>query len=221
MKTVLCYGDSNTHGTIPLDFDFLEKSLIPSEYRLPREKRWTGILQRELGNGYYIIEEGLNGRTTILDDPLGGGAYRNGLKYLVPCLESHAPIDLVLLMIGTNDLKVKFSASASDIALGAGLLVKTIQQSGLGPDGKSPSVLLLCPPPLGKMSYLSELFTDGIKKSLDLAKQYKKIARLYECEFLDVAEIIKPSSIDGIHYDEKDVEKLGMALVKVVKRILE
>jgi lysophospholipase L1-like esterase len=220
MKTILCYGDSNTHGTLPIDFDILETPFISSRCRLPREKRWTGILQRELGSGYYVIEEGLNGRTTVWDDPIEG-TYKNGLKYLVPCLESHAPIDLVILMLGTNDLKAKFSVSAFDIALSAGVLVNTIQQSGFGSDGKNPKVLLMCPPPLGKMSYLSELFTEGVKNSLELAKHYKKIAKLYRCDFLDVAEIIKPSNADGVHYEEKDVAKLGLSLVKVVKQILK
>lgn len=220
MKTILCYGDSNTHGTLPIDFDLLETPFISSRYRLPREKRWTGILQRELGSEYYVLEEGLNGRTTVWDDPVEG-AHKNGVKYLVPCLESHAPIDLVLLMLGTNDLKTRFSVSAFDIALSAGVLVNTIQQSGFGPDGKNPKVLLMCPPPLGKMSYLSELFTEGVKNSLELAKHYKKIAKLYGCDFLDVAEIIRPSDIDGCHYEEKKVEKLGLALVKVVKQILK
>ena len=220
MKTILCYGDSNTHGTLPIDFDLLETPFISSRYRLPREKRWTGILQRELGGGYYVIEEGLNGRTTVWDDPIEG-IHKNGLKYLVPCLESHAPVDLVLLMLGTNDLKTRFSVSAFDIASSAGVLVNTIRQSGFGPDGKNPKVLLMCPPPLGKISYLSELFTEGVKKSLELAKHYKKIAKLYGCDFLDVAEIIRPSDIDGAHYEEKEVAKLGLALVKVVRQILE
>jgi lysophospholipase L1-like esterase len=220
MKTILCYGDSNTHGTIPIDFDFLKTSFISSKYRLPREKRWTGILQRELGSDYYVIEEGLNGRTTVWDDPIEG-VYKNGLKYLVPCLESHAPVDLVLLMLGTNDLKIRFSASAFDIALGTGVLVNTIQQSGFGPEGKSPKVLLMCPPPLGKMSYLSEPFTDGVKKSKELSKNYEKIAGLYGCDFLDVGKLIKPSNIDGAHYEEKDVKKLGMTLVKIIKQILK
>ena len=220
MRTIICYGDSNTHGTLPIDFDLLETPFISSRYRLPREKRWTGILQRELGGGYYVIEEGLNGRTTVWDDPVEG-THKNGLKYLVPCLESHAPVDLVLLMLGTNDLKTRFSVSAFDIALSAGVLVNTIRQSGFGPDGKNPKVLLMCPPPLGKISYLSELFTEGVKKSLELAKHYKKIAKLYGCDFLDVAEIIRPSDIDGAHYEEKEVAKLGLALVKVVRQILE
>lgn len=220
MKTILCYGDSNTYGTMPIDFDLLETPFISSNCRFPMEKRWTGILQRELGSSYYVIEEGLNGRTTVWDDPVEG-VHKNGLKYLVPCLESHSPIDLVLLMLGTNDLKTRFSVSAFDIALSAGVLVNTILQSGFGPDGKNPKVLLMCPPPLGKMSYLSELFTEGVKNSLELAKRYKKITKLYGCDFLDVAEIIKPSDIDGIHYGEKEVKKLGLTLVKTVKQILK
>ena len=219
MKTILCYGDSNTHGTLPIDFDMMETSFISSDYRLPKEKRWTGILQRELGSGYYVIEEGLNGRTTVWDDPIEG-MHKNGLKYLIPCLESHAPVDLVLLMLGTNDLKTRFSVSAFDIASSAGVLINTILQSGFGPGGKNPRVLLMCPAPLGKMSYLAELFTDGIKNSLELAKYYRKIAKLYGCDFINVAEIINPSDIDGIHYEEKEVEKLGMELVKAVKKIL-
>jgi lysophospholipase L1-like esterase len=219
MKTILCYGDSNTYGTLPVDIDMMETPFISSDYRLPREKRWTGIMQRELGAGYYVIEEGLNGRTTVWDDPIEG-VHKNGLKYLVPCLESHAPVDLVLLMLGTNDLKTRFSVSAFDIALSAGVLVKTILQSGFGPGGKNPKVLLMCPPPLGKVSLFAELFTDGVKNSLELAKYYRKIARLYGCDFINVSEIISASDIDGIHYEEKEVEKFGMELVKIVKKIL-
>ncbi len=220
MKTILCYGDSNTHGTLPIDFDLQETPFVPGSYRLPREKRWTGILQKELGSEYYIVEEGLNGRTTVWDDPIEG-IHKNGLKYLVPCLESHAPVDLVLLMLGTNDLKARFSVTAFDIASSAGVLVGTIHQSSFGPDGKNPKVLLMCPPPLGKMSYLSELFTEGVKNSKELAKHYKKIAKLYGCDFIDVAEIVRPSDIDGIHYEEKEIEKLGMELVKAVKLIFK
>jgi lysophospholipase L1-like esterase len=220
MKTILCYGDSNTHGTLPIDFNMMETPFVSSDYRLVREKRWTGILQRELGSGYHVIEEGLNGRTTVWDDPIEG-VHKNGLKYLVPCLETHAPVDLVLLMLGTNDLKARFSVTAFDIASSVGVLVNTIHQSGFGPSGKNPKVLLMCPAPLGKMSYLAELFTDGVKNSLKLSKYYKKIAKLYGCDFMDVAEVIRPSDIDGLHYEEKEVEKLGMELVKIVQKILK
>ncbi len=221
MKTILCYGDSNTHGTIPVDLDFLKTPFVASNYRLPWEKRWTGILQKELGSGWLVIEEGLNGRTTVWDDPTEG-AHKNGLKYLIPCLESHAPIDLVILMLGTNDLKVKFSASAFDIAMGVGILINTIQNSGAGPGGKAPKVLLLCPPPLGQLTALNDLFgKDGIQKSKDLAKNYQKIAEMYGCKFVNVAEIIKPSKIDGVHYEPEDIKKLGKAIVNYVREMFK
>ena len=216
MKTVLCYGDSNTYGSRGIDFDILETSFIASHYRYPKEKRWTGILQKELGNDYTIIEEGLNGRTTVWDDPIEG-AYKNGLTYLTPCLESHAPIDMVVLMLGTNDLKTKFSVSASDIAQSIGVLVNTIQQSSVGPDGTKPKVLILCPPPLGKLSYLEGLFGEaGLKKSQQLAKNYSKIAKLYGCHFIDTGKIIKTCLIDGTHYEPKELEKLGKSVAKKV-----
>jgi lysophospholipase L1-like esterase len=204
---------------IPIDFDILESTYALCKYRLPKEKRWTGILQEELGPNYEIIEEGLSGRTTVLDDPIEGG-YKNGLKYLIPCLESHAPINLVILMLGTNDLKSKFSLSAFDIAMGMGVLVNAIQKSGSGPDGNAPEVLILCPPPLGKQTFLKDLFKKGIQESKKLTDNYKKIAKLYNCKFIDAGKIIKPSNVDGIHYDAKDLEKFGKEVAKVVKKIV-
>jgi len=109
MKTVLCYGDSNTWGYDPT-----------SKERFAPETRWTGVLAESLGVAFRVIEEGLNGRTTVWDDPIEG--HKNGQTYLVPCLASHKPIDLVVLMLGTNDLKMRFSVPADDIARGVGLL---------------------------------------------------------------------------------------------------
>ena len=219
MKTVLCYGDSNTHGTIPIDFELLDKPLIAVKYRLPKEKRWSSILQKDLGDGYEVIEEGLNGRTTVWNDPTDGSS-RNGLTYLMPCLETHAPIDLVILMLGTNDLKPKFSASAYDIAMGLSVLIDTIQKSGCGPDGQAPKILVLCPPPLGAQTNLVGIFGDNIEKSKNLAANYEKVAKLFSCSFMDAGKIIKPSSIDGVHYDEEDVAKIGHALAAPVKNII-
>ncbi len=219
MKNILCYGDSNTHGTLPVDFDLMGTPFVACKYRLPFEKRWTGILQSELGSVYRIIEEGLNGRTTVWDDPIEG-VHKNGFNYLIPCLESHAPVDLVLLMLGTNDLKSRFSVSAYDIALSIGLLINTIQNSGFGPEGKSPQVLLMCPAPLGELSYLAGLFTDGFEKSRELAGYYSKIAKLYGCNFVDLGKIVKTSDLDGIHFSESEIARLGRELAKVVKKIL-
>src|SRR5919204_1412889 len=134
MRTILCYGDSNTYG-----YD------AATAGRFPRDVRWPGVVRRELGPEFEIIEEGLNGRTTIWDDPFVDG--RNGRQYLGPCLQSHAPIHLVVLMLGTNDLKAVFRVSAPEIASGAAALVATIQTSRAGPGMAAPHVLLVVPPP--------------------------------------------------------------------------
>lgn len=138
----------------------------------------------------------------------------------MPCLESHAPLDLVLLMLGTNDLKAKFSVSAYDIALSIGVLINTIQNSGSSPEGRSPKILVMSPAPLGKLSQFAEFFSGGVEKSRKLAGYYCKIAKLYGCSFVDVGKIIKTSNIDGVHFDESDTAKLGRELAKIVKTIL-
>ena len=123
-----------------------------------------------MGDAYHVIEEGLNGRTTVFADPLE--PYKNGRPYLMPCLESHHPLDLVVLMLGSNDLKTRFSATAYDIAAGASVLVEIIQASSFGPDEGAPQVLLLSPPPVGDMSpepHLNEMFTGAVEKAGGLA----------------------------------------------------
>ena len=105
MKTIVCFGDSNTYGRDPV-----------TRGRLDKKTRWPGVLQNTLGEEYEVIEEGLNGRTTVWDDPVRGGPKRNGSLYLLPCLESHTPIDLLVIMLGTNDLKARFSVTPYDIA---------------------------------------------------------------------------------------------------------
>lgn len=133
MQTVLCYGDSNTWGYNPR-----------TQARYSRSERWPGVLAAELGSGFHVVEEGLNGRTTVWDDPIEG--YKNGKEYLIPCLESHKPLDLVIILLGTNDLKTRFSVTASDIASSAGVLVKMTLKSETGPALAAPQVLLIAPP---------------------------------------------------------------------------
>jgi lysophospholipase L1-like esterase len=136
MKSIVCFGDSNTWGYIPA-----------TGKRYPKEIRWTNILQQELGNEYEIIEEGLNGRTTVWDDPIDADydANRNGKAYLGACIKSHFPLDLIIIMLGTNDLKVRYSVTAEDIAKSAGRLAKMVNESDCGIDGKPPKVLLVSP----------------------------------------------------------------------------
>lgn len=207
MKTILCYGDSNTWGWNPV-----------TQERYSKDERWAGVLRGELGDGYGVIEEGLNGRTTVWDDPIEG--YKNGKSYLIPCLETHRPLDLVILMLGTNDLKMRFSLSAYDIASGAGVLVDVVQKSEAGPDGTAPQVLLLAPPPLGLLTEFAEMFEGAVKKSKRFAEQYRRVAEEYGCAFLDTSQVIVSSDVDGVHLEPSEHLKLGEAVAAEVRRLL-
>jgi lysophospholipase L1-like esterase len=209
MYTVLCYGDSNTYGRDPV-----------TKKRLPRDVRWPGVLQDELGKGYYVVEEGLNGRTTVWDDPVRGHAKRNGSKYLLPCLESHSPIDLVILMLGTNDLKIRYSVTPYDIAQSIGSLIEIILKSGCGIDDGQPEVLIMAPPPLGTLKEWKETFSGGVEKSVKLAVYCRSIADQYNCSFFDTATVIQCSTIDGLHFDPEEHRTLGRTVAGEVRRIL-
>ncbi len=207
IKTVLCFGDSNTWGYDPR-----------TGGRYPRDARWPGVLRRELGEVYLVIEEGLNGRTTVWDDPIEG--YKNGKTYLIPCLETHNPIDLVIILLGTNDLKMRFSVSAFDIANGAGVLVDIAQKSAAGPGGREPQVLLVAPPPVAKLTGFAEMFEGAETKSARFAENYRRVAAERGCAFLDASEVITSSDLDGIHLEEGEHAKLGMAVARKVRAIL-
>ncbi len=208
MKTILCYGDSNTWGYEPA-----------TKERYSRAERWTGILQRELGAEYYVVEEGLNGRTTVWDDPIEG--YKNGKEQLIPCLTSHKPIDLVTIMLGTNDLKRRFSLGAYDIAEGAGVLVNIIQKSDCGPQEGAPKVLLMAPPPVAKLTEYAEMFEAAEVKSRRFSEHYQRVAQEYGCAFLDTAQVIVSSDLDGIHFEVSEHQKLGQTIATRVREMLE
>ena len=210
MKTVLCYGDSNTWGTKASD-----------DTRFDYTIRWPGVLQDALGQDYRVIEEGLPGRTTVWDDPIEG--YKNGLTYLPPCLASHAPLDLVILMLGTNDLKTRFSLTAYDIAQGAGVLVRAIQNSGARPYEEAPRVLLIAPsiidPPDG--SDVALMYSGGTEKSAAFGYQFARVAAEHGCAFLDAEDIVSLDPVDGIHLSREDHQRLGKAAAEQVRAILE
>jgi lysophospholipase L1-like esterase len=207
VKTVVCFGDSNTWGYDP-----------ESKERFAPGKRWTGVLAKALGEGYRVIEEGLNGRTTVVDDPIS--PYRNGRDYIIPCLESHKPLDLVTIMLGTNDLKERFNRSASDIAESAAKLGEMALNSTFGPNNGRPRVLLIAPPPVVKLTELEEMFGGAYEKSKRFAKHYKNMAEWSDCEFYDAGSVIVSSELDGIHFEASEHEKLGVAIAGVVRSLL-
>ncbi|AFZ30446.1 lipolytic protein G-D-S-L family [Gloeocapsa sp. PCC 7428] len=206
MKTILCFGDSNTWGWNPT-----------TQQRFPRDVRWPGVLQQQLGNEYYIIEEGLCGRTTLRKDLFE--RYTNGKEYLIPCLSSHKPIDLVAIMLGTNDLKKRFGLSAFDIAKGTGILVNIVQRSKTGPNSSAPKVLLMAPPPIGKIANERGLFKGAEPKSKQFGELYMQVALRCGCAFFDTAEIIRSSDVDGIHLEASDHLKLGTKVASIIDEI--
>ena len=210
MKTVLCYGDSNTYGFNPAN-----------GLRYPQDMRWTGKLQSLLGNDYRIIEEGCNGRTTVFDDPLEG--WKNGLHYLRPCLNSHKPVDIVILMLGSNDLKKTFHASAEQIASGAGTLVEVIQTFTREKQGFEHRIILVSPPEIGEgicFSPFSCSFSeDAVSRSREFPSHYRRIAEKYHCVFLNAAACIQPSQTDSLHLSPESHARLAEELCKAVESL--
>jgi lysophospholipase L1-like esterase len=190
-KVILCYGDSNTRGN------------TPQGDRYPVDVRWTGLLQSQLGQDFYIIEEGLGGRTTALED-LTERPGKNGKTYLLPCLNSHNPIDIVILMLGTNDLKERFSQSPKDIVRNVEDLVTMIQEIGMDKNNKAPKIILLSPPLVDESVPSSQKNYHGAaERSKLLAPLYQEIAQKYDCEFIDIAQIAQPSNVDGLHLEQE------------------
>lgn len=201
MKTILCYGDSNTWGDPPGGIG-----------RHPWNVRWPGVLQSLLGPEYRVIEEGLNGRTTYFDDP--SSPNRNGLTYLPIALESHSPLDLLIVMLGTND--VKYSPTALGIAEGAAELLAFSSKF----EPKIKNILLVSPPHI--VPTPDFLISDeAIAKSLDIAKHYQNTAKQNECHFFDAASVAKSSSVDGIHLDAQNHQLLAKGLCDKVEKLLK
>lgn len=207
MRSLLLFGDSNTHGTMPL-------ADLGMSDRFGRDERWPGRLRKLLPD-WEVIEEGHPGRTTVHDDPVEG-AHRNGLTVLPALLESHRPLDVVAVILGTNDLKERFSVNASDIALSLERLVRVILGSGAGPGQGAPGVLLICPPPIIEVGCLAGMFAGGAAKSQTLAAEVRKAAARVGVPFLDAGEVVTVSPIDGIHYDAAANPALAKAVAAAI-----
>ncbi len=210
MKTIVCFGDSNTWGYDP-----------EAGARHAPEVRWPGVLRAALGPGYTVIEEGLGGRTTVWDDPVEG--VMSGLAYLTPCLNSHRPLDLLVLILGSNDTKARWAVPASDIAMSAGRLVDVALASGAGPDGASPQVLLVAPPPLGPLAGtpFAAMFAGAEEKSAQFGALYAQVAAERGCAFLDAGQHVISSPTDAIHWAGTEHRKLGDAVAASARTLLE
>ena len=211
MPTILCYGDSNTHGTAPM-------AHAEDRRRFGHNARWPGVAQATLGAEYYVIEEGLPGRTTVFDDPIDG-AHLNGRRYLQACLESHNPLDVVVLFLGANDLKRRFHLSASDISTGVGALIlmtKTITAAS----GATAKVLAVAPPPILCAGWLAPMFAGGDVTSQSLAPAIRAQCDRQGAAFLDLGPVASVSPLDGIHFDEANQRAIGTAIAAEIRRLV-
>ena len=210
MKTVLCFGDSNTWGAAPMaDLD--------DRRRFGLEQRWPGIMRGRLGPGWHVVEEGLPGRTTGHDDPVEG-VERNALRYLLACVGSHKPLDAVVLKLGTNNLKARFGLSADQIAQSLHALIEIINANSR-PDGRPPALLVVCPAPILEVGCLRAMFVGGAAKSALLAERYRAVAQHWGARFLDAGSIIESSPVDGIHLEEAAHAVLGRAIADLVREM--
>ncbi|MCR5301005.1 MAG: hypothetical protein K6E49_01040 [Lachnospiraceae bacterium] len=212
-KTVVCFGDSNTFGYDP-----------QTGGRFDENTRWPKLLQKLLGDDYEVIEEGQNGRNITNADPWEGGT-KCGMDYVLPMIETKRP-DLLMIMLGTNDLKIKFNLPAADIAGSLITMIMNIKaycRHYLGdPDMK---ILIISPPafsePFGE-SYFALFFDKDtvVQKSIELAPLYKLAAEQHDCYFLNATEQVSAGSVDHLHLDPEGHAKMAQIVKEKIKEIL-
>jgi lysophospholipase L1-like esterase len=210
--TVLCFGDSNTNG-MPGD----DKNYV----RLPADVRWTGRLQRRLGDGYYVIEEGLNGRTTDLDYDNRPGC--NGRAYFGPCLQSHHPLDVVVIMLGTNDLKIQFNRSAATIAATLEGYISDVVANAENRAGGGPCTILVSPIHLdGRQPAFAEMNGENfdasaVDESRLLSAEVRRVAEARGALFADAATVARAGG-DGLHLSLDSHDRLAELIAAKIKQ---
>ena len=206
-RAILCFGDSNTWGYIPL-----------TGQRLLRTERWPGILQHSLGADCNVIEEGLNGRTTAFDEPFREG--RNARKTIIAVLESHAPLDLLIIMLGTNDLKHHLNVSAHESSRGLSSLLQIAINSDSNFNKNSPKILVIAPPKFGDLSALMKQHFEGsVARSAQLPMVYEDTCVPLGCSFFD-CNLVASVEEDGIHLYQQCHHQLAIALEPVVRDLI-
>lgn len=208
-KRILCYGDSNVWGQVPAS----------EVERFNLTKRWTGRLQAELGDDYEVIEEGLPGRT-VQTDNLKSGKGRNGLAYLYPCLLSHLPFDVFVVLLGTNDLKERFSLTAKEIADGLESYIKVVRECAKTYGLKTPEIVLMSPSKVDISNQeVEESFGELGEKQVILNNLLIELADMEKIFFIDLYNQVESSKEDGYHLDELGHEKVAILVAEKIINI--
>ena len=212
MPVVMTFGDSNTHGTPPI--------VDLGRYaRFDAATRWPRRMIAQMGSGWELVEEGLPGRTAQFDDPVMG-AHMNGVAGLKMALESHGPLDVLVLMLGTNDVKARFSASAEVVASGIAGLLDVATHRLMQERHGGFKVLLVCPAPVEEVGPIKAEFFGGAARSRALPPLYRALAANYGAAFLDAGEVIAVSPVDGVHFDEAAHAALADAVAGALRQMV-
>ncbi|MDB5561038.1 MAG: lipolytic enzyme [Hyphomicrobiales bacterium] len=211
MKTILAYGDSLTFGSNPA-----------TQSRHLFEDRWPSVLEAGLGGKARVIPEGLGGRTTAFDD-FSAVADRNGTRILPTILGTHSPLDVVVIMLGTNDLKPFINGSALGAAHGVKRLVEIVRTYPYNAGVSVPQIVVVAPPLLVETEHaeLKHMFKDGVAESAKLAGHYARISRDLGVAFFDAGTVAVASPIDGVHLDAANTRAIGTGLVPVLTELLQ
>ena len=210
-KRILCYGDSNTWG------------YIPTGGRYDEDTRWPMRMQRILGDGYAVVEEGFNGRTCVLDDPTEGG-FKSGVSYLPPCLMSHNPLDVVIFLLGINDTKRRFGLTPMTIGQGMMQLVRAAKLYGINAAGDAPHIIITAPTPI--LDNLmdtrhAECFGEqAIAVSRGLGPELQRVSKLLRVDFFDAAPYAELSPLDAVHMTARGHIQLAEAMARKIKTVL-
>ncbi len=210
-KRILCYGDSNTYG------------YIPTGGRYDEHTRWPMRMQAVLGDGYAVIEEGFNGRTCVFDDPVEGG-YKSGVQYLPPCLMSHNPLDAVIIMLGSNDTKVRFGMTPMTIGQSMMQLVRVAKQYAVNEAGEVSRIIVAAPPRILDnlmQTRHAECFGEqAIAVSAGLSRELRRITKLMRCDFFDAVPHAEVSPLDAVHMTAQGHLRLGGAMAEKIRQAI-
>jgi lysophospholipase L1-like esterase len=210
MKTILAYGDSLTFGANPTGGP-----------RHDYADRWPGALEAALGGSARVIAEGLGGRTTVFDD-FSSIADRNGARVLPTLLDTHKPLDLVIIFLGTNDLKLYINGTAFGAAMGVKRLVEIVRTHPYGTHGAVPKVIIVAPPHTVPTTHqdLNPMFAPRADEATRFAVYYKRVADELGCGFFDAATVAVADPADGVHLDAANTAAIGKAIAPIVKDTL-
>ena len=211
MPVILTFGDSNTHGTPPI----VDRAVYG---RFDAATRWPTRMQAVLGADWVLVEEGLPGRTAQFADPVMG-AHMDGREGLKMALQSHGPIDVLVLMLGTNDVKARFGASARGVVGGIAALLDIALGAEMQARHGGFRVLLICPPVVEEVGPIAEEFYGAAALSGELAPFYAALAARRGTGFLDAGGVIAVSGVDGIHFEAEAHAALAVAVAEAVLRL--